>query len=111
MTPVLGLAAYLVLASVAVGQTPQAAPPHETPRLAAPNAAKPPPEQVRPPSGSAEQNDGNMSDRLSRQQGMLQPPTVDPGIHAPLPSQSAPNPMPVIPPPGSPGGDPKVVPK
>ena len=44
------------------------------------------------------------------EQGTLQPPAVDPGINVPVPPQSQ-GTMPVIPPPGSPGGDQKIVPK
>jgi hypothetical protein len=36
------------------------------------------------------------------------PPNVDPGIKVPAPETGK---MPVIPPPGSPGGDPNVKPK
>jgi len=39
---------------------------------------------------------------------VLCPPSVDPGIHAPPPGGGR---TPVIPPPGSPGGDPNVQPK
>ena len=52
----------------------------------------------------------SLSSKLSRNQGTLQPPAVDPGINVPVPPQSQ-GTMPVIPPPGSPGGDQKIVPK
>jgi hypothetical protein len=107
----LALAACVAFAGPTSAQTPQAAPPHETPRLATPDAPKPPPEQIRPPEERpGATGDNSLSDRLSRQQGTLQPPAVDPGIHAPLPAPPG-SAMPVIPPPGSPGGDPKIVPK
>ncbi|MDO9411986.1 MAG: hypothetical protein Q7T81_05360 [Pseudolabrys sp.] len=52
----------------------------------------------------------NLSDQLARSDGVICPPgQVDPEIHAPTPSGGAA--MPVIPPPGSPGGDPSVKPK
>jgi hypothetical protein len=51
-----------------------------------------------------------LSDQLSAQKGTLNPPSVDPGINAKLPSHAEGN-MPVIPPPGTPGGNPAVVPK
>jgi hypothetical protein len=38
------------------------------------------------------------------------PPGIDPGIHAPMPPPDQ-TPMPVIPPPGAPGGDQRVVPR
>lgn len=52
-----------------------------------------------------------LSDTLSRSQGVVTPPAnIDPGIHAPAPE---PNPQttPVIPPPGTPGGNPNIQPK
>lgn len=68
-----------------------------------PPGATSPPEQIAPPAGS-------MSDRLSQQRGTITPPSVDPGMTvAPAPSGRAT--MPVIPPPGSPGGNQSVVPK
>ena len=49
-----------------------------------------------------------LSDKLAQSDGVLCPPNVDPGIKAPTPEVGK---MPVIPPPGSPGGDPRVRPK
>lgn len=50
----------------------------------------------------------NLSDRLARTDGVLCPPNVDPEVKAPTPDVGK---TPVIPPPGSPGGDPNVRPK
>ncbi|CAN5323490.1 hypothetical protein BH10PSE11_BH10PSE11_14190 [soil metagenome] len=51
----------------------------------------------------------SLGDRLAKSDGVLCPPSgVDPEMHAPTPQGG---PMPVIPPPGSPGGDPSVRPK
>jgi hypothetical protein len=50
-----------------------------------------------------------LSDKLARTDGVICPPTVDPEIKAPTPEHG--NKMPVIPPPGGPGGDPNVQPK
>src|SRR5262249_47397260 len=50
----------------------------------------------------------NLSDKLARNDGVLCPPNVDPDIKAPTPETGK---MPVIPPPGSPGGDQNVRPK
>jgi hypothetical protein len=50
----------------------------------------------------------NLSDKLARNDGVLCPPNVDPEMKAPTPDTGK---MPVIPPPGSPGGDPNVQPK
>jgi hypothetical protein len=51
---------------------------------------------------------GDPSKTLSEKLDLICPPDVDPGIKAPAPDTGK---MPVIPPPGSPGGDPKVQPK
>ncbi len=108
----LALLGCMALSSAANAQNPQVAPPQEThPQVAPPGSSQPPPEQVAPPARiPGAQNEQNLSDKLSRQQGTLHPPAVDPGIHVPAPSQAQ-GTMPVIPPPGSPGGNPNVVPK
>ena len=49
-----------------------------------------------------------LSDKLARTDGVICPPNVDPEIKAPTPQGGK---MPVIPPPGSPGGDQNVQPK
>jgi hypothetical protein len=50
-----------------------------------------------------------LGDKLARSDGVLCPPSgVDPEIHAPTPDGGN---TPVIPPPGSPGGDPNIRPK
>ena len=67
----------------------------------APNAAQKP---------CAEPGDSSktLSDKLDQGSGVICPPDVDPGMKTPAPQTGK---MPVIPPPGSPGGDPKVQPK
>jgi hypothetical protein len=51
----------------------------------------------------------NLSDQLSRSKGVICPPAgIDPGISAPPLGGGK---TPVIPPPGTPGGDPGLVPK
>jgi hypothetical protein len=50
----------------------------------------------------------SLSDKLNQGGGVICPPNVDPGMKTPAPETGK---MPVIPPPGSPGGDPKVQPK
>jgi hypothetical protein len=56
----------------------------------------------------------SLSERLDRSNGVIAPPAstanTDPGIVKPAPSTGARS-MPVIPPPGTPGGDPNVQPK
>ena len=62
----------------------------------------------RPPATSGQQASENLSDKLARTDGVICPENVDPHIKAPTPDVGK---MPVIPPPGTPGGDPTVQPK
>jgi hypothetical protein len=107
----LGLLTCMTLPCVAGAQNPQPAPPQEThPPLAPPNAPQPPPEQIAPAGRTPTTGKTTLSDKLSQQQGTLKPSRVDPDIQVPPPSHTQ-GTMPVIPPPGTPGGDQKVVPK
>jgi hypothetical protein len=104
MVRMLSLAALILTAAPAMAQNPQpASPANPTVQLAPPNAASPPPEKIAPPSR-------DMSKRLSQQKGTIDPPNVDPGMTVSPPTRSGAT-TPVIPPPGSPGGNPSVVPK
>jgi hypothetical protein len=80
-----------------------------------------PPSLVQPPSPSAcppgvgaprsNETTGNvpLSDQLAKSKGVICPPAgVDPGIVAPPVNGGR---MPVIPPPGTPGGDPSIQPR
>ena len=61
--------------------------------------------------GDSQQNGGtgNLSEKLARSGGVICPPEhIDPEIKQPTPPGG---PMPVIPPPGSPGGDQSIQPK
>ena len=49
-----------------------------------------------------------LSDKLAASSGVICPPSVDPAMKQPTPPGGS---MPVIPPPGSPGGDPNMRPK
>jgi hypothetical protein len=61
-----------------------------------------------PPSVSRDTD--SLSEQLSRSGGVLHPPSgIDPEIHKPAPDPAPP--MPVIPPPGSPGGRQDIHPK
>jgi hypothetical protein len=51
---------------------------------------------------------GDLSNKLSQSNGVICPPDVDPGMKAPTPNTGT---MPVIPPPGSPGGNQNLQPK
>ena len=106
----LGIAASAILLSTAaMGQ----APPTKTEQLD-PNACA----QADTPStvgkgGEVDQQtqdaQGNLSDKLARSGGVICPPkNVDREIRQPTPPGGA---MPVIPPPGTPGGDQSIQPK
>jgi hypothetical protein len=61
------------------------------------------------PSPGETTGSANLSDELSRSKGVICPPAeVDPSIAVPPTGGGV---MPVIPPPGTPGGDPNIVPK
>ncbi len=101
----------LALPCVAGAQNPQPAPPQQAhPTVAPPGAPAPPPEQIAPPAQTPLPPKTTLSERLSEQKGTLHPPPVDPGMQAPLPPRGQ-GTMPVIPPPGTPGGDQRVEPK
>lgn len=55
-----------------------------------------------------ERNNQTLSEKLGQSGGVICPPEVDPGMKAPTPEGGK---TPVIPPPGSPGGNPNVQPK
>jgi hypothetical protein len=100
------LLALTVAAAPALAQNPQpTSPTNPTVPIAPPNAPAPPPERIAPGAGS-----GTMSDHLSQQRGTIAPPNVDPGMTV-QPSGRGAATTPVIPPPGSPGGNQSVVPK
>jgi hypothetical protein len=104
MLRIVSLIALIVAAAPALAQNPQAASPaNPTVPVAPPNAASPPPEKIAPP-------DGTMSERLSQKKGTITPPNVDPGMAVRPPGNTTAS-MPVIPPPGSAGGNGSVVPK
>lgn len=93
-----------------------AAPPAQTAPPSKPHDDRCAPTEARPgdgtlsPRGEAGGRGGaGLSDKLARSDGVLCPPrNVDPEMHAPAPDAGT---TPVIPPPGSPGGDPSVRPK
>jgi hypothetical protein len=55
-----------------------------------------------------ERSNQTLSQKLDQTKGVICPPDVDPAIQAPTPNAGK---TPVIPPPGSPGGNPSVQPK
>lgn len=107
MKRILFVASLALSAGPALAQNPQTgAPQNPVVPMAPQNAPTTPPERVAPST-----RDGNLSNQLSRSHGTVSPPAnVDPGMTvSPAPSQRGT--MPVIPPPGTPGGNRNVVPK
>jgi hypothetical protein len=93
--------------------TPQAqtAPPNpvQTAANCVPTEAVPQDGTLAPHGATTGRAQESLGDRLAKSDGVLcPPPGVDPEMHAPTPQGGT---MPVIPPPGSPGGDPSVRPK
>lgn len=93
--------------SPAFGQTP-------LPQQQAPNMPLPkdvPAEKMAPEEPSSTGSTGTLSDKLEKSDGVIRPPrtgTPDMTVPAPVPD---PGTTPVIPPPGSPGGNPNVDPR
>jgi hypothetical protein len=110
------LALGLILsASGAVAQAPPTVttpPPTTATTLAdncAPTAQSVEPRPNREPGTTTGQATEPLGDKLAKSNGVLCPPSgVDPEIRAPTPDAGN---TPVIPPPGSPGGNPNVQPK
>lgn len=105
--------------AVAVAQAPpspatppaRTAPPNieRTNQNCAPTRAQPQDGSIAPRGSTTGQANEPLGDRLAKSDGVLcPPPGVDPEMHAPTPNTGT---MPVIPPPGGPGGDPNVRPK
>lgn len=92
------------------GASAQAPKPEEHPSVAAPKGCAPGAQlQVGKDTPKVPETTGeSLSDKLARNEGVLCPPNVDPDIKAPTPETGK---MPVIPPPGSPGGDQSIKPK
>ncbi len=111
----LSLAATLtmLLASPSFAQAPPANPPTPAPAQPAPADPKAcaPGQRLQLEDGAPKHpgTDGRtLSDTLARTDGVLCPPHIDPEIRAPTPQGGT---IQVIPPPGSPGGDPSLQPK
>ena len=116
---VLFLSCVLMAASdVAGAQAPAgpATPPAQTAPPSPSRAVNCTPMQPTPHAGTAVpegattgQRAEPLGDKLARSDGVLCPPAgIDPEMHAPTPDAGK---TPVIPPPGSPGGDPTIRPK
>jgi hypothetical protein len=107
----------MVAPGAAFAQAPPTAatPPAQTAPAPATRATNCAPTQSSPQGGITPQGTTTgqraepLGDKLARSDGVLCPPAgVDPEMHAPTPNVGN---TPVIPPPGSPGGDPTIRPK
>jgi hypothetical protein len=104
MKPIILITALVSLSAPALAQNPQvAAPQNPVVPMAPQTGPAAPPERMSPSSGN-----GTLSSQLSRNNGSVSPPNVDPGM-AIAPGQQGT--MPVVKPPGTQGGNPSVVPK
>ncbi|MGJ5181231.1 hypothetical protein ACQR16_20705 [Bradyrhizobium oligotrophicum] len=106
------LSLLLVSASAVVhAQAPPtpATPPQATAPDPGPNAACAPNARTTPDGMTTGRAAEPLGEKLAKTNGVLCPPSgVDPEMHAPTPEGGT---TPVIPPPGSPGGNPNVQPK
>ena len=86
--------------------------PEQAPETAADNPSAAPPEKIAPPDARASSgSSGTLGDELSRSHGTITPPAgIDPGMTKQAPD-AGPRSTPVLPPPGSAGDDPTVIPK
>ncbi len=105
---------FVFVALVALPETafaqapPPGAPPATTPAPSA-NAGCAPHDTISPNGTTTGKTREPLGDKLAKSDGVLCPPAgVDPEMRAPTPEGGN---TPVIPPPGSPGGDPNVRPK
>jgi hypothetical protein len=103
----IALLSSLAWAHAAAAQSSSNGPPTR-PEPAQPQAACPPDVQTSPPTIGGPSSP-NLSDRLADSKGIICPPAgVDRDINVPPPGGGE---LKVIPPPGSPGGNPNVQPK
>lgn len=103
--------ASVLLLTVIGGASAQAPPATTTP--SANGGQKCTPSEAKPHEGTVaprdSQGSATLGDKLAQSDGVICPPAnVDPEMRAPAPKGG---PMPVIPPPGSPGGDQTIRPK
>jgi hypothetical protein len=107
------MAAVALGAAVTAGPVRSQTPRDETPQLAPqqpPNQSTRPDDATGPQQGTSAAPSGSLSDELSRSGGVVQPPaTGDQGVVPP--PKAGPQSTPVIPPPGTPGGNQAIQPK
>jgi hypothetical protein len=103
--------AFFILFAVPASAQPSPPVDQQNPSVVDPKACAPGERLTQDPQTQKPTTTGrgeNLSDKLSRNEGVLCPPNVDRDIKAPTPNTGD---TPVIPPPGSPGGNPNVRPK
>lgn len=66
------------------------------------------PPETRQNSTATQNNGATLSEKLASSRGVICPPGVDPAMTQPPPPEGT---IKVVPPPGSPGGDPHMLPK
>jgi hypothetical protein len=106
----------LLAPTIALAQAPPVMPSPPTAAAPAPSSANCAPSRIAPEQGTITTPDATtgqarepLGDKLARSDGVLCPPAgIDSEMRVPAPDVGN---MPVIPPPGSPGGDPNVRPK
>jgi hypothetical protein len=100
---------FAILAFLLVLAWPCRAQPGDDPQMVDPKACadrqRLPLENKDSPRDPSKQS---LSEKLDRTEGVICPPNVDPDMRAPAPNIGN---TPIIPPPGSPGGNPNVRPK
>ena len=106
---ILLLALLLGPAPVAWAQSRPSAPPSPPAAQAPSKPACPPDVGPNAPTVGSGERSGNLSDQLAQSGGIICPPSsADPGMAVPPKDTGR---MPVIPPPGTPGGDRHIQPK
>lgn len=109
------VAIALLAPVIVLAQAPPDPPAPVTPKIEQPDSTACTPSDTPSTTGKGGEtevqkpDDSDLSERLAQSGGVICPPSqLDPEIHAPTPPGGR---MPVIPPPGSPGGDRSLQPK
>ena|SRR3990172_9892775 len=108
-----GIMAALALAALVAAPALAQTPPEPAPPPGMPDISDPPAESTPAPDAKGEtgEPDKPLSEELKEKEGVLEPPQdMDSKIERPAPVPN-PNTTPVIPPPGSPGGDQSIEPR
>ena len=93
----------IALLGAVTGASAQTTPPVEAPKDCPPGTSA-----NAPGINNSNDSKGNLSDKLASSKGIICPPSVDPHMQQKPPEGGT---MKIVPPPGSPGGNPNVQPK